>query len=143
MKDNLSYIREAIQKHGKFARVKVVRYETNFSTGLPEKPSEIEVAAHFALDQLSKPFNKRIHNFKKIRPIGENIMPNSSLVLDGLTSPDLINQIKEQAKAELEAEMRAKIEAEFSDSLSDEKPKRKKKSDENKSNVTDSDIYEL
>lgn len=129
MADNLDYIRKAIQKGGKFARVKVVRYEINRHTGMYENPKEITAPAAFALDQFEKPFNKRIHNYKKIRPIGEGINNSSnSFGLSNLESPELMNMIKEQAKAELEAEIRAKLMAEMGQA-SEEKPKRKKKSD--------------
>jgi hypothetical protein len=129
MADNLDYIRKAIQKQGKFARVKVLRYEINRHTGMFENPKQIETQAALALDQFEKPFNKRIHNFKKMRPIGENINSSSnSFGLSNLESPELMNMIKEQAKAELESEIRAKLMAEMGQT-SEEKPKRKKKSD--------------
>lgn len=129
MADNLDYIRKAIKKEGKFARVKVLRYEVNRHTGMHENPKEIDVQAAFALEQFEKPFNKRIHNFKKIRPIGEGVSSQSnSFGLSNLESPELMNMIKEQAKAELEAEIRAQILAE-QNAGSEEKPKRKKKSD--------------
>lgn len=129
MADNLDYIRKAIQKSGKFARVKVLRYEVNRHTGMHENPKEIEVPASFALEQFETPFAKRIHNFKKIRPLGEATNnSSSSFALSNLESPELMNMIKEQAKAELEAEIRAKLIAEMGQA-SEEKPKRKKKSD--------------
>lgn len=129
MADNLDYIRKAIQKGGKFARVKVLRYEVNRHTGMHENPKEIDVQATFALEQFEKPYSKRIHNYKKIRPIGESVTPASaSFGLSNLESPELMNMIKEQAKAELEAEIRAQILAE-QNAGSEEKPKRKKKAD--------------
>jgi hypothetical protein len=137
MADNLEYIRKAIQKDGKFARVKVLRYETNMQTGLPEKPDEIEVSAFFALQQLEKPYNKRIHNYKKIRPIGESAAVSNAFGLSNLESPELMNMIKEQAKAELEAEIRAKILAEQNQDGT-EKPKRKKKTEDSETHDLDS-----
>jgi hypothetical protein len=137
MSDNLDYIRKAVAQSGKYGRAKVLRYETNRFTGMQENPVEIEVNAAFALDQLSKPFNKRSHNYKKIRPIGEKLVSGNNYGLSNLDSPELVNKIKEQAKAELEAELRAKIEAEYKiESGLEEKPKRKKKSE-------DSDIQQL
>lgn len=135
MADNLDYIRKAIEKKGKFARVPVLRYEINRFTGMMENPIEVEAQAVFALDQFEKPFHKRIHNFKNTRPIGEAVPLSNSFGLSNLDSPELMNMIKEQAKAELEAEIRAKILAEQNQG-SDEKPKRKKKSEE-------SDTYNL
>lgn len=135
MADNLDYIRKAIEKKGKFARVQVIKYETNRFTGMLENPIEIETNAVFALEQFEKPFQKRIHNFKNIKPIGESVSPTNNFGLSNLDSPELMNMIKEQAKAELEAEIRAKILAEQNQG-SDEKPKRKKKSEE-------SDTYNL
>ena len=129
MADNLEYIRKAIQKEGRFARVTVLKYEVNRQTGMHENPVEINVGAYFALEQFEKPFSKRIHNYKTIRPIGETFgVPSNSFGLSNLESPELINMIKEQAKAELEAEIRAQILSEQKDGL-EEKPKRKKKSD--------------
>jgi hypothetical protein len=134
MADNLDYIRKAIQKEGRFARVKVLRYEINRFTGQHENPMEIEVQATFALDQFEKPFNQRIHNYQKVYPIGEGLTTQNSFGLSTLESPELLNMIKEQAKAELEAEIRAKILAE--NQGSEEKPKRKKKSE-------DTETYDL
>jgi hypothetical protein len=128
MADNLEYIRKAIKKEGRFARVKVLRYEINRFTGQQENPMEIEVQAVFALDQFEKPYNKRIHNYKKVYPIGEGLATQNSFGFSTLESPELINMIKEQAKAELEAEIRAQILAEQNTEV-EEKPKRKKKSD--------------
>jgi hypothetical protein len=135
MADNLDYIRKAIQKEGRFARVKVLRYETNRFTGAQEHPLEMEVQATFALDQFEKPFNERIHNYKTIRPFGEVPNMGNSFGFSNLDSPELMNMIKEQAKAELEAEIRAKILAEVNQG-SEEKPKRKKKSE-------DTETYDL
>lgn len=135
MADNLEYIRKAVAKEGRFARVKVLRYETNRFTGAQENPIEVMVQGVFALDQFEKPFNKRIHNFKSIRPIGEVVPTQNSFGFSNLESPELLNMIKEQAKAELEAEIRAQILAEQNQG-SEEKPKRKKKSE-------DSQTYDL
>lgn len=128
MADNLDYIRKAIQKDGKYARVKVLHYETNPQTGIVEAPTEVDVSASFALEQFEKPFNKRIHNYKKLRPIGESVGVSGGFGFSNLESPELMNMIKEQAKAELEAEIRAQILAEQNVG-SEEKPKRKKKSE--------------
>lgn len=135
MADNLDYIRKAIQKGGKYARVKVLRYEINRHTGMQENPVEIEVQATFALEQFEKPFGKRLHNYKKLRPLGEQTQSSNSFGLSNLDSPELMNMIKEQAKAELEAEIRAKILAEQNQGA-EEKPKRKKKSE-------DTETYDL
>ena len=135
MADNLEYIRKAIKSNGKHARVKVLRFEINRHTGMQENPKEIDVPAAFALEQFEKPFQKRIYNFKKIRPIGETVPTQNSFGLSNLESPELLNMIKEQAKAELEAEIRAQILAEQNQG-SEEKPKRKKKSE-------DSQTYDL
>jgi hypothetical protein len=135
MADNLDYIRKAIEKEGRFARVKVLRYEINRFTGAQEYPVETEVQATFALEQFEIPYNKRIHNYKKIKPLGATASMGNSFGFSNLDSPDLMNMIKEQAKAELEAEIRAKILAEVNQN-SEEKPKRKKKAE-------DSETYDL
>ena len=135
MADNLDYIRKAIEKSGRFARVPVLKYETNRFTGMLENPIEIETNAMFALEQFEKPFQKRMHNYKSIKPIGESVKATNSFGLSNLDSPELMNMIKEQAKAELEAEIRAKI-LEEQNQGSEEKPKRKKKSE-------DTETYDL
>jgi hypothetical protein len=102
---------------------------------MQENPKEIEVPATFALDQFEKPFQKRVHNYKKMRPIGEGVAMANNMGFTNLESPELLNMIKEQAKAELEAEIRAQIIAEQKEA-SGEKPKKKKKSE-------DVDTYDL
>jgi len=131
MTDNLEYIRKAVNAKGKYARVKVLRYEINRFDGSHQNPVEIEVNGALALDQLTKPYNNRIHNFKKVRPIGDAGKSASNFGFSNLESPELFSKMKEQARAELEAELREKIKAEYDASAAlEEKPKRRKKVEE-------------
>jgi hypothetical protein len=131
MTDNLEYIRKAVKAQGKYARVKVLRFEINRFDGSYQNPVEIEVNGALALEQLMKPYNTRIHNFKKIRPLGDIGKSAVNYGFSNLESPELLSKMKEEARAELEAELREKIKAEYDMAASlEEKPKRRKKSEE-------------
>jgi hypothetical protein len=120
--DELKYIRDAIMKYGRKARVSVTRWEMNMQTGMRDKPFSFEVPAHIALEQFSKPMHKRSRVWQMIRPNGQVIEEYGAgkISFNSLSDPALKQSLIEEAKAQLLAEMNA--------ANPEDKPKRKKKS---------------
>lgn len=113
MQDNLEYIREAIQKHGRKVKVDLVRWEKNPKTGERDLPIKIQVAAWIALQELEKPLSKRGYVWQMVRPV----MPDNQIInkpkidLNSLSDPALRQQIIDEAKAQILAESKATIAA--------------------------------
>ena len=113
MVDSLRYIREALQKDSA-ARVNVIRWEKDAKTGYYNRPVTVLVTAKIALQELSKPLNKRSFIWKHIRPEG--------MSMDGNITEPTGNRLNDPALFE---QMQAKIE-QLEKELAD-KPKRRRK----------------
>ena len=124
MSKELDYIKEAIQKNGKKARVTVVRWETNPVTG-EQKPTKIQVNANLALTVFQKPFNKRSSTWSKIRPMGVEPFSMGEITEGSLQDPMLRSKLKDALRAEIEAELKSTMNALDEEVV--EKPKKKKK----------------
>lgn len=129
MTDGLDYIREEVAKHGKKARVSVIRWEINTRTGAQDIPIKITVNGQLALKELSKPMNKRSYAWSKIRPLGQEPMKQGGITEGSLEDPILRSKLKDALRAEIEAEIRASIGSGL-DEVSEAPKKRKKKAEE-------------
>lgn len=127
MLDGLQYIREAIAKSGKKARVTVIRWEINTRTGAQDIPIKITVNAQLALKELSKPMNKRSYAWSKIRPLGQEPMKEIGITEGSLEDPILRSKLKDALRAEIEAEIKASMASGLDSDEVIESPKKKKK----------------
>ncbi len=126
MSKELDYIREAIQKNGKKARVTVVRWQTSPTTG-EQKPTKITVNANIALSVFQKPLNKRSYTWSKIRPLGVEPMNMGEITEGSLQDPMLRSKLKDVLRAEIEAELKASMGSGLDSEEIVEAPKKKKK----------------
>ena len=124
MSKELDYIKEAIQKNGKKARVTVVRWETNPLTG-EQTPTKIQVNANIALAIFQKPLNKRSYTWSKVRPLGVEPYSMGEITEGSLQDPMLRSKLKDALRAEIEAELKASMGGLDEEVV--EKPKKKKK----------------
>jgi len=127
MLDGLNYIREAVAKSGKKARVTVVRWEINTRTGAQDIPIKITVNGQLALKELSKPMNKRSYAWSKIRPLGQEPMKEAGITEGSLDDPILRSKLKDALRAEIEAELKASMSGGLDSDEIVEAPKKKKK----------------
>ena len=127
MNDGLNYIREAIAKDGRKAKVYVVRYEIDPQTGIRDKAFKVLVPAHVALQELAKPLHKRGYIWRMIRPQGISQETNKQVTFNSLSDPELRQSLIDEAKAQLLAEMKVQSAIADSDDSDSIKPKRKKK----------------
>jgi len=126
MSKELDYIKEAIQKNGKKARVTVVRWETNPITG-EQKPVKIQVNAIVALKVFQMPLNRRSYTWNKIRPLGVEPMSMGEITEGSLQDPMLRSKLKDVLRAEIEAELKASMSSGLDSDEIIEAPKKKKK----------------
>ena len=126
MSKELEYIKQAVAKDGKKARVTVVRWETNPTTG-EQTPTKITVNAALALSILQKPFNKRSYTWSKIRPLGVEPFSMGEITEGSLQDPTLRSKLKDALRAEIEAEIKSAMGGLDEEVV--EKPKKKKKAE--------------
>lgn len=139
MLDGLQYIREAVAKSGKKARVTVIRWEINTRTGAQDIPIKITVNAQLALKELSKPMNKRSYAWSKIRPLGQEPMKEAGITEGSLEDPILRSKLKDALRAEIEAEIKASMASGLDSDEVVELPKKKKKKVEDSPVLTEED----
>ena len=141
MNDGLDYIRRAIAQHGPQARVEVVRWEKDSTTGFQNRPFKVTTNATNALRNLQLPLNKRSRVWKMVMPLG--ITPGGTAAvadMNSLSDPNLIEDLKAKLKAELMSEMAAESAAK--EEVAEKPKKGKKKKVEESAPLTEEEVQQ-